>query len=398
MRVDVITNEYPPSIYGGAGVHVTELVKALRQSIEVHVRCFGEERDEELAFGYQSDAALDGANAALATMSRNLRCAPDVSGADLVHSHTWYANFGGHLASLLHGIPHIMTSHSLEPLRPWKADQLGGGYALSSFVEKTAVENAAAVIAVSHAMRDDILRSYPAVDPACVETIHNGIDTAVWYPSDAPDVVRQLGLNPDKPLVTFVGRITRQKGLPYLLKALRQLPTDTQVLLCAGAPDTEAIAKEVEGLVSDLNATHPHVVWEQRHLPVDELRSVLTHTDVFVCPSIYEPLGIVNLEAMACGAAVVATATGGIPEVVVDGSTGWLVPIEQVTDGSGTPVDETTFVTDLANTLTEALSDTSETTVRGKRGLDRAAESFTWDAIATQTKDLYHRVLSDFSR
>lgn len=393
MRVDLLTKEYPPNVYGGAGVHVTELVNALRSEIDVMVRCFGTPVHEPGTFGYHGDVQLTDANAALGTLSTDLAMVPDIAGADAVHTHTWYANFAGHLAAKLHGIPHIVTSHSLEPLRPWKADQLGGGYALSSFAEKTAIEGADRVIAVSSAMRADILRCYPAVDPEKVITIHNGIDTDRWHHAPDEDFVRSLGLNPDKPLAVFVGRITRQKGLPYLIKAISQLPADTQVLLCAGAPDTPAIADEVATLVKETQVTHSAVVWEQRHLPLEQLRSVLSAATVFLCPSIYEPLGIVNLEAMACGAAVVATRTGGIPEVVLDGETGWLVDIEQVDDGTGTPLDEAKFVADLATAINTAMSDPAECHRRGQAGLRRAHESFTWKAISQTTLAAYRDVI-----
>ena len=281
----------------------------------------------------------------------------DCAGADLVHSHTWYANMAGHLASLMHGIPHVVSAHSLEPMRPWKAEQLGGGYALSSWAERTAYEGAAGIVAVSAAMRDDVLRSYPAVDPARVHVVHNGIDTTQWSPIDNPDRVRELGLDPDRPSVIFVGRITRQKGLPLFLRAAAALPPDVQLVLCAGAPDTPEIMAEVSGLVSELAATRSGVVWIDEMLPRPDVVALLTAATVFACPSIYEPLGIVNLEAMACETAVVATATGGIPEVVVHGETGWLVPIEQATDGTGTPLDPERYVADLAAALTDAVSD-----------------------------------------
>lgn len=397
MRIDLLTKEYPPNVYGGAGVHVTELVRALRTNVQVNVRCFNEPASEPDTFGYHGDQQLTEANPALSTLSTNLAMVSDIAGADLVHTHTWYANFAGHTASLLHGIPHIMTSHSLEPLRPWKADQLGGGYSVSSYAERTAIEHAAGVIAVSSAMRADILRSYPDVDPAKVRTIHNGIDCTRWQPTQDPDFVRSLGLDPEKPLAVFVGRITRQKGLPYLVKAVAKLPTDAQVLLCAGAPDTPAIADEVATLVKEVQVTHPNVVWEQRHLPEAQLRAVLTAATVFLCPSIYEPLGIVNLEAMACGAAVVATRTGGIPEVVVDGETGWLVDLEQVTDGTGTPLDEEKFVTDLAETINAAMVDVAECERRGAAGLTRAHEKFTWTAISETTLAAYREVVANFS-
>ncbi|GAA4968075.1 glycogen synthase [Kineococcus glutinatus] len=395
MRVDVLTKEYPPAVYGGAGVHVAELARALRGAgrLDVRVRCFGEARDEPGTSAYPEPAELAGANAALRTLGADLPMAADCAGADLVHSHTWYANLAGHLASLLHGVPHVLSAHSLEPLRPWKAEQLGGGYALSSWVERTAYTGASAVIAVSAGMRADILRSYPFLDPARVHVVHNGIDAADWAPTGARDLLPALGVDPDAPSVVFVGRITRQKGLPHLLRAARELPPHVQLVLCAGAPDTPEIAAEVEHLVRELQQTRSGVVWLQRHLSRPELVQVLSAATTFVCPSVYEPLGIVNLEAMACGAAVVGTATGGIPEVVADGETGWLVPIEQVDDGSGAPVDPDRFVADLAAALTEATADPDRARERGRRGRERAVADFSWTAIAERTEAVYRSVL-----
>ncbi|OZB78446.1 MAG: glycosyl transferase family 1, partial [Microbacterium sp. 14-71-5] len=301
-------------------------------------------------------------------------------------------NFAGHIASQLHGIPHVLTAHSLEPLRPWKAEQLGGGYAVSSGVEKLAYENAAAIIAVSAGMRADILRSYPQVDPAKVRVIHNGIDVEAWRPVEDPAFVRAQGIDPDRPSVVFVGRITRQKGLPYLLRAAALLPPEVQLVLCAGAPDTPEIMAEVQELVRGLQATRQGVVWIERMLPRHELSAILTAATTFVCPSVYEPLGIVNLEAMACGAAVVGTATGGIPEVVDDRVTGRLVPIEQVQDGTGTPVDPDRYVADLAAVLTEVVSDPAQARAYGEAGRRRAADEFSWGAIADTTRALYEEL------
>ena len=392
MRVDIITKEYPPEIYGGAGVHVTELVKALREQMEVQVRAFGTGRDEDATTAYGVPAELSTANGAIQTLGTDLEIVPDVAGADVVHSHTWYANFAGHLASLLHGIPHIVTAHSLEPLRPWKAEQLGGGYAVSSYIEKTAYEGAAAIVAVSDGMRNDILRSYPDLDPAKVRVIYNGIDVDAWHPVEDPALLAQLGIDPAKPSVVFVGRITRQKGLPYFLRAAELLPPDVQVILCAGAPDTPQIMAEVEGLVRRLQETREGVVWIDRMLSRHDLCTVLTAATTFVCPSIYEPLGIVNLEAMACGAAVVGTATGGIPEVVVDGVTGRLVPIEQVQDGTGTPLHPDQYVADLARVLTEVVNNPERAAAYGAAGRERATNDFSWGSIADATAALYAEV------
>jgi starch synthase len=392
MRVDIITKEYPPEIYGGAGVHVTELVKSLRASMDVRVRAFGGERDEEGTTSYGVPGELLTANAAVQTLGTDLEIVTDVAGADVVHSHTWYANFAGHLASLLHGIPHIVTAHSLEPLRPWKAEQLGGGYAVSSWIEKSAYEGAAAIVAVSEGMRADILRSYPALRPESVRVIYNGIDVEAWHPVEDPELLAQLGVDRDRPAIVFVGRITRQKGLPYLLRAAEKLPPEVQLVLCAGAPDTPQIMAEVEELVRGLQATRKGVVWLDRLLSRHELCTILSAATTFVCPSVYEPLGIVNLEAMACGAAVVGTATGGIPEVVADGVTGRLVPIEQVQDGTGTPIDPERFVEDLARVLTEVTADPERARQYGAAGRERATTDFSWDRIAEQTAALYAEV------
>ncbi|HEV7950106.1 MAG TPA: glycogen synthase, partial [Glaciihabitans sp.] len=308
MRVDLISREYPPEVYGGAGVHVAELVRAMRGDMDVVVRAFGKPRDEEGVFSYGPIPELGNANPALSTLGVDLRIAQDVEGADIVHSHTWYANAAGHLASLLHGIPHVVTAHSLEPLRPWKAEQLGGGYRVSSWIESTAFAGAATVIAVSHGMRRDILRSYPFLDESKVTVVHNGIDLERWKPIDDEQTVRALGIDPTRPSVVFVGRITRQKGLPYLLRAAAKLPADVQLVLCAGAPDTPEILAEVQAGVAALQQERSGVVWIDRLLSQSELSAVLTQATTFVCPSVYEPLGIVNLEAMACGAPVVGTA------------------------------------------------------------------------------------------
>lgn len=392
MRIDLLTKEYPPEIYGGAGVHVAELTRVLRAHHEVQVRCFGASRDEADVTAYAEDQGLKDRNATLSTLGVNLAMAGDCGGADIVHSHTWYANMGGHLAQLLHGVPHVISAHSLEPLRPWKAEQLGGGYAVSSFVEKTAYLAARAVIAVSGGMRKDILRSYPDIDPDRVHVVHNGIDTSEWVRDDSPEAaqaVKDLGIDPDRPSLVFVGRITRQKGLPYLLRAIELLPPDVQVVLCAGAPDTKEIMTEVSDAVAGLQKTRDGVIWIERVLPRQELCRVHSFATAFVCPSVYEPLGIVNLEAMACGAAVVGTATGGIPEVVVPGETGWLVPIEQVQDGTGTPIDPDRYVNELAAALTEAASDTERARRYGEAGLRRAKEHFSWEAIAQETVKVY---------
>ena len=407
MRVDLLTKEYPPFIYGGAGVHVNELAKVLRPLADVRVHAFGGPREpgtegaDDGVTGYPEIAELDGANAALRTFGVDLEMAQGTEGTDLVHSHTWYANLAGHLAGLLHGVPHVISAHSLEPLRPWKAEQLGGGYALSSWAEKTAYEAASGIIAVSNGMREDILRSYPAVDPERVKVVHNGIDLEAWkHPqgqeadAQAAATLKRLGIDPDRPTIVFVGRITRQKGLPHLLRACEQLPADVQVILCAGAPDTPEIKAEVEGLVARLREKRTGVVWIEEMLPRPELIAVLAASDVFVCPSVYEPLGIVNLEAMAVGLPVVGSATGGIPDVIVDGETGLLVPIEQVQDGTGTPIDPARFEADLAERLTTLVTDSEAAKVMGEAARRRVEEHFAWEAIAQRTMDVYNWVLA----
>jgi starch synthase len=399
MRVDLLTREYPPNVYGGAGVHVAELAKVLADHVDVRVRCFdGPREGMPEATGYSVPAELKSANAALSTLGVDLQMAQDVAGADLVHSHTWYAVMGGHLAALLHDIPHIISAHSLEPLRPWKREQLGGGYAVSSWAEKTAYEGADGIIAVSAGMRADILRAYPNVEPERVHVVHNGIDLSGWQrPADADaeqteQIVRELGIDPSRPTVVFVGRITRQKGLPYLLRAVELLPPEVQVVLCAGAPDTPEIMKEVSDAVARLGEQRSGIVWIEEMLPRPRLVAVLASSTVFVCPSVYEPLGIVNLEAMAVGLPVVGSATGGIPEVIVHGETGLLVPIEQVQDGTGTPVNPDQFVHDLASALTEIVMDPDRAAEMGKAARKRVEDHFAWTAIAERTVQVYEAV------
>jgi starch synthase len=395
LRVDLLTREYPPEVYGGAGVHVEYLARDLRRLVDVRVHCFGSKRDEPGVTAYPEPLELEGANAALRTMGVDLEMAAGCDGTDLVHSHTWYANFAGHTAKLLYGVPHVVTTHSLEPLRPWKAEQLGGGYALSSFCERTAIEGADAIIAVSGGMKRDVLAAYPGVDADKIKVVYNGIDTEQYQPDRNTDVIERLGIDLSRPSVVFVGRITRQKGLPYLMRACHDLPPQAQIVLLAGAPDTKEIAAEVEGLAIQLRGARDDngVIWVQEMLPKHEVVQVLTHATVFVCPSIYEPMGIVNLEAMACETAVVATATGGIPEVVADGETGLLVPIEQVADGTGTPVDPDRFVADLAAALTTLIEDPARAEQLGLAGRRRAVEHFSWSRIAEDTLSVYKSVL-----
>ena len=373
LRVALLTREYPPEVYGGAGVHVTYLARELARLVDLTVHCQGADRPDAVA--HRPWHHLDGANPALRTISTDLSMTAAVASADLVHSHTWYANLAGHLAALLYGVPHVVTMHSLEPLRPWKAEQLGGGYALSSWCERVAAESAAAVVAVSEGMRADVLAAYPAIPPDRVRVIRNGIDPGEYAPDPATDVLARYGVNPGRPSVMFVGRITRQKGLPVLLKAAQQLDPAAQLVLCAGQPDTADLADEVAGLVAGLQATRSGVVWLPEMLPKREVIQLLTHATVFACPSLYEPLGIVNLEAMACGTAVVGSDVGGIPEVVTDGETGLLVP----PDDPGA----------LASALNSLLADPGRAEAMGRRGRQRAIAEFSWPAIAEQTATLY---------
>jgi starch synthase len=393
MRADLLSREYPPEVYGGAGVHVEYLARELRAICDVRVHCFGADRQEPGVAGYRVPGGLETANAALQVLGVDLEMAAATEGADLIHSHTWYANLAGHVAKLLHGIPHVITTHSLEPLRPWKAEQLGGGYAVSSWAERTAILGADAIVAVSEGMRRDVLSCYPDVDPDRVTVLHNGIDTEEYAPDHGTDVLTRLGVDPDRPSVVFVGRITRQKGLPYLLRAARSFDPAVQLVLCAGAPDTPEIAAEVETLVDGLREDRDGVIWIERMLPRPDVVQLLTHASVFVCPSIYEPMGIVNLEAMACEAPVVATATGGIPEVVADGETGLLVPIEQTADGTGTPVDPDRFIADLADRINVLIAEPERAAVMGKAGRRRAIDHFSWSRIAHRTHALYDSLL-----
>jgi alpha-maltose-1-phosphate synthase len=331
--------------------------------------------------------------AALRAMSVDLSMAAAVSDAEVVHSHTWYAQLGGHLAKLMYGIPHVATVHSLEPLRPWKAEQLGGGYALSSWCEKVALEGADAVIAVSRGSREDIFRAYPDIDPGRVSVIYNGIDAEQYTPDPGTEVLQKYGVDPDRPSVVFVGRITRQKGVPYLVEAALQFDDSAQLVLCAGAPDTPEIAAEVSSRVDRLRAERGNVIWIEQMLPKREVIQLLSHATVFACPSIYEPLGIVNLEAMACEAAVVATATGGIVEVVQDGVTGLLVPFDQEPDGIE-PRDPAAFSAAFASRVNELLADPARAEAMGRAGRARAVESFAWPAIAEQTSAVYRSLVA----
>jgi starch synthase len=377
----VLSREYPPEVYGGAGVHVEFLVRELRKLADVEVYCFGAERGEPDVHAYRAPAELAGANSALRTIGIDVQIAAAVGEADVLHSHTWYANLAGVLGAQLHGRPHVLTAHSLEPQRPWKAEQLGGGYRISSWAERQAYETADAIVAVSYGMRADVLRAYPFVDPAKVHVIHNGIDTTLYAPVPGEDALARWNIDADRPFAIFVGRITRQKGLVHLLHAAEHLDAAIQLVLCAGAPDTPEIAEETRTAVDRLAQARTGVVWISEMLPRTELAQLLTQATVFVCPSVYEPLGIVNLEAMACETAVVASAVGGIPEVVADGLTGILVPHEAVT------IEE--FEDGLADAINSLCLDPSRAEAMGRAGRERAIREFSWETIAHRTIELY---------
>jgi starch synthase len=398
LRVALCTREYPPEVYGGAGVHVEHLARALADHVDVAVHAFGGARTDPLvAASYRPWEALAGEGphrAALETFSVDLAMAAGLAGSELVHSHTWYANLAGHLGKLTYGIPHVMTSHSLEPLRPWKAEQLGGGYQLSLWAERTAAESADAIIAVSRGMREDVLASYPAVDPERVHVIHNGVDPGAYRPDPGTDVLERLGIDPAVPTAVFVGRITRQKGLPHLLDAAEHLAPGTQLVLLAGAPDTERIRQEVAEHVRRLEAGgRLRVFWVPEMLPRPEVVQVLSHATVFVCPSIYEPFGLVNVEAMACGTPVVASAVGGIPEIVTEGETGYLVPFTPGADAFGSPADPSAFAAELADRINGLLGDPERARTMGRAARARVEAHFAWPAIAAETAALYRALL-----
>jgi alpha-maltose-1-phosphate synthase len=377
LKVALLTREYPPEVYGGAGVHVTYLARELASLVDLTVHCQGADRADAVA--HRPWDLLADANQALQVMSADLSMAAAVSAAELVHSHTWYANLAGHLAGMLYGIPHVMTMHSLEALRPWKAEQLGGGYTVSSWCERVSAGSAAAVVAVSEGMRADVLTAYPEISPERIRVIRNGIDTTEYSPDPRTDVLERHGVGLHRPYVIFVGRITRQKGLPVLLRAASGLIPEAQLVLCAGQADTPEQLAEVTELVDGLRATRSGVLWIPEMLPKREVIQLLSHATVFACPSVYEPLGIVNLEAMACGTAVVASRTGGIPEVVADGETGLLVP----------PGEDT----QLAAALNALLADPDRAQAMGQAGRKRTVAEFGWPAIAAQTAALYAELL-----
>ncbi|MBA2389878.1 MAG: glycogen synthase [Geodermatophilaceae bacterium] len=386
MRVGLLTKEFPPDVYGGAGVHVDFLVRELRSAsdVDVDVHCFGSPREGATAHHVPAD--LVGTNPALQTMGVDLSMVDAVIGCDVLHSHTWYANLAGHLGSLLYDVPHVLTAHSLEPRRPWKAEQLGGGYALSSWAERTAYQTASAIIAVSAGMRLDILDCYPFLDADRVHVVRNGIDTADYWPDPETGALERLGIDVERPYVVFVGRITRQKGVPHLIRAAASVDPQAQIVLCAGAPDTPQLGSEVAALVEDLSERRSGVLWIPDMLPRAEIRQLLSNAAVFCCPSVYEPLGIVNLEAMACCTAVVASDVGGIPEVVDDGRTGLLVHYDEQ--------DPAGFEAGLADALNRVLADHRLAESMGAAGRARAVEEFGWPAVAARTVEVYRAVLA----
>ena len=382
-RVGLVTKEWPPQVYGGAGVHAVQLTKALREldGVSVDVHCFGGTRTDG-AIGYSTPASFAEANPAVQAVATDLDIANNLQNVDVIHSHTWYANMAGHFGSLLHDVPHVITAHSLEPLRPWKADQLGGGYQISSWAEKSAYESADAIIAVSDGMRADVLAAYPNVDPAKVVTIRNGVDVDRFKPTSDPALLTELGISGRYAI--FVGRITRQKGLAHLLRAWQNVPAEFGLVLAAGSPDEEIIGNEVKALIEELQKTRPNVIWIPDMLPHEKLCALLTAADLFICPSIYEPLGIVNLEAMACETAVLATRVGGIPEVVADGSTGKLVNFS----GDGAALEA-----ELLSAIIELMNQPALLKQYGEAGRKRAAAEFGWPAVARATLALYQSLI-----
>jgi glycogen synthase len=408
----LLTNEYPPHVYGGAGVHVEYLARELAKLIRVDVRSFGDQRIQPAGsasdqrspgmltglrvHGYQPSVDLGHTakwlSPVLGAFSREINAAADPVTADIVHCHTWYTHLGGIIVKLAYGLPLVLTTHSLEPLRPWKREQLQGGYDLSVWVERTAIEMADAVVAVSQGTRNDVLAHFK-VDPTRVHVIHNGIDTDEYRPTDATDLIERFPIDLSRPYVLFVGRITRQKGIVHLVRAISHLPRETQVVLCAGAPDTKEIAAEMESAVDAARADHPAVVWIDEMVDKATVRQLYSHAAVFCCPSVYEPFGIINLEAMACETAVVASAVGGIPEVVADGETGLLVRFEPAGDDSFEPRDPERFERDLAAAVQSLLDDPDRATEMGRRGRQRAVDHFSWASIAEQTVTLYHSLI-----
>ena len=400
MKALILTNEFPPNVYGGAGVHVEYLTRELARLISVDVRTFG---SQDLADGslrvrgfpaaHDLEAAPDKLRPVLAAFSRGIGFAAEPVDADVVHCHTWYTHLGGIVAKLAYGIPLVVTTHSLEPLRPWKREQLAGGYDASLWVERTAIEMADAVIAVSNGTRDDILANF-RVDPARVRIIHNGIDTDEYHPDQGRDLLGRFGIDPAVPYVLFVGRITRQKGIVHLVRAIRHLDPGFAVVLAAGAPDTPEIAAEMEAAVAEARTVRPDIHWIAEMVDKPTVRQLYANAAVFCCPSVYEPFGIINLEAMACGTAVVASAVGGIPEVVVDGETGLLVPFEAAAPGAFEPRDPEAFERRLAAGINTLMAEPERRAAMGSAGRQRAVDHFSWASIAEQTVELYRSVLS----
>ncbi len=399
MRALILTNEFPPEIYGGAGVHVDELTRHLRELVELDVRTFGSATADEPGWrvrGYPAahdlKAAREELRPVLGALSRDLAMAADPVDADVIHVHTWYAHLAGLIARAAYNIPLVLTVHSLEPLRPWKREQLGGGYDVSAWVERTAIETADAVVAVSRETRADVLRLFD-VDESRVHVIHNGIDADFYHPDPATDALERYGVDPSGPYVLFVGRITRQKGIIHLVRAIRHLDPGIGVVLCAGQPDTPQIAAEMERGVAEAQAERPNVVWIGEMVSREAARQLYSHAAVFCCPSVYEPFGIINLEAAACQTPVVASAVGGIPEVVVDGETGLLVPVELRAEDPMSPIDPDRFELNLAGAINALMNDAASREVMGVAGRRRAVEHFSWAAIARQTVALYESLV-----
>ena len=395
MKVLFLTNEYPPHIYGGAGVHVGYLSRELAKMMPVEVRCFGDQRLEEgnlKVIGFELDTSTftcpKPLRSAFGAVQRCVDFNTTNIDADLVHCHTWYSHFGGILAKKNYGIPLVITVHSLEPLRPWKREQLAGGYDFSLWVEKTALEMADAVIAVSSETRRDIERLFD-VNPMRVHVIHNGIDLHQYRKVDSTAALKHYGIDPDSPYLLFIGRITRQKGFQHLIRAIQFMDRDFQIVLCAAAPDTPGMAEEMETLVEHANAQRPGIIWIDEMVDQKTACELYSHAAVFVCPSIYEPFGIINLEAMACETAVVASAVGGIKEVVVDGETGFLVPLGQMKESPFEATNPEKFARDLAARINQLMKDQQLREEFGKAGRKRAEEKFSWSAIAQKTKVLY---------
>jgi alpha-maltose-1-phosphate synthase len=400
LRVGLMSREYPPDVYGGAGVHVEYLSRELAKKIEVEVHCWGDQKIDQGNLHVRGScpwsAITEGTHekfkTALETLSLNLAQMVMLERIDIVHTHTWYVSMAGFLAKTLFDVPFVLTTHSLEPLRAWKAEQLGSGYRMSSWIERTAIHDADAIIAVSKGTRDDILKAYPEVDPSRIHVIYNGIDLEQYQKVRDDSALLKYGVDPTLPYVLFVGRITRQKGVTHLVDAISYMPKDIQVVLCAGAPDTPEIAAELRAKVEAVKPVNPHVVWIEKMVTRAEAIQLYSHCRLFCCPSVYEPFGIINLEAMACEAPVVASATGGILEVVVDGETGYLVPFDQ-DPVTKFPSDPEKFSRDLAARISELMADPEKARQFGLAGRKRVEQTFAWSAIADQTIELYRNLI-----